>query len=198
VKQYIEWGNKWKACQLCEISKCKQNRKVIGSGNLAASILAIGEAPGPVERALGEPFAGRSGRFLDTACTEAGGIIRHVEWYTTNTIACFPRTLESANDFRIPSNVELRNCSPRIWELMDMMLAKNLKGVLLIGKTADGFYSGGIPDAFPGVPLTIASIEHPASLLRKGIHYRATEESAVEAWRNYIEEIKNFQRIATA
>ena len=81
---------------------------------------------------------------------------------------------------------------------MDMMLNKNLKGVLLIGKTADGFYSGGISDAFPGVPLTIASIEHPASLLRKGIHRGATEESAVEAWQAYIEEIKNFQRIATA
>lgn len=197
MKQYMTWATRWRACQLCEISRCAQNRKVIGFGNLAAPILAIGEAPGPAERALGEPFVGPSGKLLDAACVLAG-VARQAEWYTTNTIACFPRTLESANDFRIPTNTELRNCSPRIWELMDMMLDKNLKGVILIGKTADGFYSREIPDAFPGVPLTISSIEHPASLLRKGIHDGATEESAVEAWRDYIEQIKNFQAIATA
>ena len=51
-------------CQKCALAKtCRA--PIAGDGNIASSILIIGEAPGKNEDKQGRPFVGRSGKLLD-------------------------------------------------------------------------------------------------------------------------------------
>ncbi len=57
---------------------------VVGEGNIHASIMFIGEAPGEREAKTGRPFVGASGRFLDELLQSAG--IRREDVYITNIV----------------------------------------------------------------------------------------------------------------
>jgi len=61
---------------------------VFGSGDPAAGIMLIGEAPGKKEDETGKPFVGASGRFLDEMLTTAG--MRRDEVYITNIVKYRP------------------------------------------------------------------------------------------------------------
>ncbi len=61
---------------------------VFGSGNPAANIVFIGEAPGKKEDEKGEPFVGAAGRFLNVML-EAAGLDRN-DVYITNIVKYRP------------------------------------------------------------------------------------------------------------
>jgi len=52
-------------CELADIRRKAKMQAVIGSGDLKAKIIFIGEAPGKKESQTGEPFCGASGKMLD-------------------------------------------------------------------------------------------------------------------------------------
>ena len=51
-------------CKKCVLHKTRINA-VVGSGDIDADILFVGEAPGRNEDIKGEPFVGRAGKILD-------------------------------------------------------------------------------------------------------------------------------------
>ncbi len=56
-------------------------RLVFGSGDTAASVVLVGEAPGADEEKHGRPFVGRAGQLLDRAL-ESAGLDRSRVWIT--------------------------------------------------------------------------------------------------------------------
>ena len=73
-----------------------------GEGDHAAAVMLIGEAPGESEDALGRPFVGRAGEFLDDVL-DALGIAREA-LYITSCVKCRPP------DNREPRDDELDTC----------------------------------------------------------------------------------------
>jgi DNA polymerase len=90
-------------CQQCRLS-VSRTQVVFGTGNPAADLVFIGEAPGRDEDEQGEPFVGPAGQLL-TRIIEAIGLRReHV--YILNVIKCRPP------NNRNPLPEELAACRP--------------------------------------------------------------------------------------
>ena len=84
---YIEFSEKVKGCQKCELSKTRTH-VVVGEGNLSAEIILVGEAPGKEEDLSGRPFVGRSGKLLRKSLIDVGFDIKDI--YITNIVKCRP------------------------------------------------------------------------------------------------------------
>ena len=77
---------------------------VPGNGNLMASLMLVGQAPGAEEDKLGKPFIGRSGRLLDRLIGLAG--MERSDLYITSVVQFFP----PGN--RMPTQQEVDECMP--------------------------------------------------------------------------------------
>ena len=75
------------ACTACELHKTRTNC-VFGTGNTAADILFVGEAPGEREDATGIPFVGRAGQLLDRYLYAVD--IARKDVYIANILKCRP------------------------------------------------------------------------------------------------------------
>lgn len=75
------------SCQKCPLAQ-KRINIVFGSGNCDAKIMLIGEAPGAEEDKSGEPFVGKSGKFLREQITAQGLDLN--EMFITNIVKCRP------------------------------------------------------------------------------------------------------------
>jgi len=95
--------NEVKACRKCNLWKNRRNA-VPGEGNLDASMLFIGEAPGYWEDIQGRPFVGAAGKILDTMLAEIN-LSRSVV-YITNVVKCRPP------ENRDPLPIEVETCTP--------------------------------------------------------------------------------------
>ena len=78
---------KFSDCLKCPLSKSR-TKIVFGSGNCDAKIIFIGEAPGAEEDKTGEPFVGKSGKFLREQMQAQSIDVRKI--YITNTVKCRP------------------------------------------------------------------------------------------------------------
>ena len=76
-----------RSCERCALCRTKTNT-VFGTGNRAAELLFVGEAPGEQEDLSGIPFVGAAGQLLDKYL-EAVGIERD-EVYIANILKCRP------------------------------------------------------------------------------------------------------------
>lgn len=94
-------------------------------------ILAIGEAPGAQEDAVGEGFVGRAGTTLD-ACLSRAGVQRSF-YARANIVRCRP----AAN--RKPSGAEVQACLPKLAAFIEALAPKVL---LLVGGTATATFLG--------------------------------------------------------
>jgi DNA polymerase len=74
-------------CHSCELAKFRK-KIVTGAGNLSASLVLVGEAPGRKEDESGLPFVGSAGKILDEIL-ESSGLSRS-EIYITNILKCRP------------------------------------------------------------------------------------------------------------
>lgn len=112
-------------CQRCELGKTRTHA-VVGRGNLQATIMIIGEAPGQQEDETGLPFVGKSGQLLDK-------ILASVELnpdndvYICNIVKCRPP------ENRVPTPDEMAACKPYLLEQIRLV---NPKIILLTGATA--------------------------------------------------------------
>lgn len=98
---------RWKDCTKCLLQE-KRINVVLGTGNLSARLMIIGEAPGENEDKEGKPFVGRSGGILDSILGWAD--IKRDDIYITNVVSCRPK------DNRTPNPDEISACRPRLLE----------------------------------------------------------------------------------
>jgi DNA polymerase len=91
-------------CKLCGL--CKHRKKMVfGEGNLNATVMFIGEAPGASEDETGKPFVGRAGQLLTKIIENVLGLKRE-DVYIANIIKCRPPKN------RVPSLEEVDACKP--------------------------------------------------------------------------------------
>ncbi len=75
-------------CAPCPFLHENACHRVFGEGNVDATIMLIGEAPGADEDRLKRPFVGRAGRLLDRMLGEVG--IARESVFITNIVKCRP------------------------------------------------------------------------------------------------------------
>ena len=149
-----------RTCKKCRLHRTRK-KAVPGSGPKNPKVVFIGEAPGYNEDQQGEPFVGRSGKFLDNLLSLVG-MTRDSVWIG-NVIKCRPP------ENRDPHVDELRSCAPYLkLQLREL----NPKLVCPLGRFAAAHFLPGIkiseahgkPQKVKG--FIILPLYHPAAGLR--------------------------------
>jgi len=155
------------ACRRCSLGDGRLNA-VVSRGNPQARLMLIGEGPGALEDAQGQPFVGRSGQLLDHLL-ERAGIDSNRDAYVCNVVKCRP----PAN--RKPSGAEMAACRPWLEQqialvdppLLVLLGATALEGVLGIrggiSRLRGQWHSHHSP---PLAGRQLMPIFHPSYLLR--------------------------------
>lgn len=122
-----------KSIQGCKKCKLCNNRTniVVGSGNVNAKIMFIGEGPGADEDAQGKPFVGKAGKLMDMALQ--GLDIKREELYIANIVKCRPPSNRNPEPDEAEACMEyLRNqvvlIKPKIIVLLGSVALKNILG----------------------------------------------------------------------
>lgn len=112
-------------CHRCQLGDTRQN-SVVGRGNLQASIMIIGEAPGQKEDETGLPFVGPAGQLLEKILASVK-LDSDQDVYIANINKCRP----PGN--RNPTTEEIKACKPYLLEQIRLV---DPKIILLTGATA--------------------------------------------------------------
>lgn len=104
-------------CRKCMLSESRTNL-VFGEGDLKASVMLIGEAPGFNEDREGRPFVGQAGKFLNETLLKAAGLERR-EVYITNVVKCRPPENREPTDDEVEAcfpylNVQIQSIKPKV------------------------------------------------------------------------------------
>ncbi len=99
-------------CKACDLFYSR-NRSVCGRGNLHATIMIIGEAPGAKEDIEGVPFIGRSGKMLDKTLSSYG--LYREDIYITNSVKCRPPIGKT------PKSEHISACGPFLYREINMI-----------------------------------------------------------------------------
>ena len=110
------------------------------AGSIRDRIAIVGQAPGSVELAVGQPFSGRSGLELRRWLAEAGLDEAHLPYRTAIT-KCFPGKSTTGSGDRRPSPAEIALCAP--WLEAELALLRP-RVVLLLGGLAIARFWGKI------------------------------------------------------
>lgn len=158
-------------CTLCPLYKTA-TRGVPGSGNPAARLMCVGEAPGANEDEQGLPFVGAAGQLL-TKILAAVNLSRE-EVFITNVVKHRP----PGN--RNPAPDEIAACTPYLIRQLEIIRPKVIVALgtfaaqtLLNSKTPIGKLRGEV-HRFHGIPVVVTY--HPAALLRNPAWKRPTWE----------------------
>jgi DNA polymerase len=155
------------ACVKCPHLAGSRKNVVFGVGDLNASLMFVGEAPGADEDRAGEPFVGLAGQLL-TRIIKTMGLSRETV-YIANILKCRPDTPGQSSGNRKPTADEMKTCIPYLLEQIELIQPKvmvalgatALEG--LLGKTEIGKLRGRF-QTFRNIPLMPTF--HPAYLLR--------------------------------
>ncbi len=151
-------------CTRCPLHRGR-TKVVFGVGNPEADLMFIGEGPGEQEDLEGEPFVGRSGRFLDRLMFEEMGLTRQ-ECYVCNVVKCRP----PGNRDPLPD--EIVACRPYLAAQLDMVnpcvvvTLGNFATKLLLGTTEGITKLRG--RSYPLGSRVLVPTFHPAAVLRGG------------------------------
>jgi len=156
-------------------------RLVFASGNPAARVMLVGEAPGRDEDREGEPFVGRAGRLLDLMLAAIGldrgsvYIANVIPWRPPGNRTPTPQESQVCLPF-IRRQIELAD--PDILVFLGGTAAQTMTGaregiLRMRGKWREHVTASG--NAIPAMPTL-----HPAYLLRTPAHKRL-------AWRDFLE-----------
>ena len=167
-------------CTLCPLGKTR-GRFVFGSGNPAAGILFVGEAPGFEEDRQGLPFVGAAGQLL-TRMIEAIRM-RREDVYICNMLKCHPPKN------RDPQPDEIGTCAPYLKRQIRIIQPRVICALGRIASQA--LLQTGAPmrelrgrlHEYEGIPL-IATY-HPAALLRNPGWKRGAWEDMKQLRRQY-------------
>lgn len=156
-------------CQKCPNLAASRKHVVFGEGDIDASLMFVGEAPGAEEDAQGEPFVGPAGQLL-TRIIQTMGLSRG-KVYIANVLKCRPDTPGESFGNRKPTPDEMSTCLPYLQAQIDLIQPKvivALGGTAiegLFGKTVGITRLRGTWQNFRGTP--VMPTFHPSYLLRK-------------------------------
>ncbi len=157
----------WSDCQRCPL---KDNRQhvVLGRGRLPCDVLFIGEAPGISEDSLGVPFVGPAGLLLDNDKAPVGIIQKAglgeigLRVCFANLLGCLP--LSNDEGRKEPDDDDIRTCSPRLLELVEMASPKL---IVCVGALARDWLD---PKLLGSIKvdrdIQRVHIDHPARIIR--------------------------------
>ena len=165
---FAELRNRALACVKCSHLAAARKNVVFGVGNIDASLMFVGEAPGADEDERGEPFVGKAGQLL-TRIIQTMGFTRDTV-YIANILKCRPDTPGQTAGNRKPTSDEMATCIPYLHEQIDLIRPKVLVALGatavegLLGKTIGITRLRGQWQTYRGIPLMPTF--HPAYLLR--------------------------------
>jgi DNA polymerase len=113
------------SCHRCGLGNSRTHA-VVGRGNLQATIMIIGEAPGQTEDETGLPFVGKSGQLLEKILASVNLSVEN-DVYIANINKCRPP------ENRVPTPEEMAACKPYLLEQIRLV---DPKIILLTGATA--------------------------------------------------------------
>jgi DNA polymerase len=155
-------------CVKCpHLASARQN-VVFGVGDINASLMFVGEAPGADEDRQGEPFVGAAGQLL-TRIIQTMGLTRQTV-YIGNILKCRPDTPGQSAGNRKPTPEEMKTCIPYLHSQIDLIQPKVLVALGatavegLLGKTEGITRLRGNWKSYRGIPLMPTF--HPSYLLR--------------------------------
>lgn len=156
------------ACVKCTHLANSRKNVVFGVGNIDATLMFVGEAPGADEDQQGEPFVGKAGQLL-TKIIQTMGLKRN-EVYIANILKCRPDTPGQSAGNRKPTPEEMQTCIPYLHEQIDLIKPQVLVALGatavegLLGKTVGITRLRGNWQIYRNIPLM--PTYHPAYLLR--------------------------------
>jgi uracil-DNA glycosylase len=160
----LELSESLRGCQRCKLSRLGRTQVVFGTGNPAASIMFVGEAPGFYEDQQGEPFVGAAGKLLNELLVSAG--LARSDVYIANVIKCRPP------NNRDPETDEVETCKPFLFQQIALI---GPKLVCTLGNWAtQTLLERKVPitkvrgQAFHHKGLVIFPLLHPAAALHQG------------------------------
>ena len=168
VAAFAELRSRALVCVKCPHLASSRKNVVFGVGNIDASLMFVGEAPGADEDEQGEPFVGRAGQLL-TKIIQATGLQRG-DVYIANILKCRPDTPGQSAGNRKPTPEEMQTCIPYLHEQIDLIQPKVLVALGatavdgLLGKTIGITRLRGQWRTYRNIPLM--PTYHPAYLLR--------------------------------
>jgi DNA polymerase len=141
---------------------------VFATGDPAARIMLVGEAPGHEEEKKREPFVGPAGQKLDLILKAMG--LERAAVYISNIVKFRPATARQTTNNRPPSPAEIAACLPLIRAEIDIIRPDCL--IALGGTAATGLLDTTASVAalrgswhdYQGIPLRVTY--HPSYLLR--------------------------------
>jgi uracil-DNA glycosylase family 4 len=113
-------------CTLCSDTLSKYNilPKPIFSGTRKASVMLIGQAPGITEYKIGKPFKGATGDSIKLLFSLCGINDFDNYVYQTSVTKCFPGRKVNFSTDRLPSQKEVLNCSPFLFQQIKILKPK--------------------------------------------------------------------------
>ena len=121
----IELAQHCNQCHRCGLGDTRTHA-VVGRGNLNATIMVVGEAPGQNEDETGLPFVGKAGQLLEKILASVN-LDTEKDVYLGNVNKCRPP------DNRVPTTEEIAACKPYLLEQIRLV---DPKIILLTGATA--------------------------------------------------------------
>lgn len=160
-------NKKMLACSQCAL-RAGCNQVVPGAGNPEAEIMFIGEAPGKKEDALGVPFVGAAGKFLDEMLATIK--LRREDIYIANVCKCRPP------ENRDPLLEEIATCWPWLLEQIRIIrprlivtLGRHSMERFLVGQKISQIHGTLIIKTIPGIgEQNFYVLYHPAAALYNG------------------------------
>lgn len=155
-------------CVKCPNLANSRTNVVFGVGDINASLMFVGEAPGADEDVQGEPFVGAAGQLL-TRIIRTMGLTRQ-SVYIANILKCRPDTPSQTSGNRKPTADEMKTCIPYLHSQIDLIRPKALVALGgtavegLLGKTEGITRLRGQWREYRGIPLMPTF--HPSYLLR--------------------------------
>jgi uracil-DNA glycosylase len=113
-----------RGCRLCGLCESR-TQTVFGTGNRAARLMVVGEAPGAEEDRQGEPFVGRAGMLLNAMLRAAG--FERGEVFIANVLKCRPPRN------RDPTHEEADRCLPYLRRQIELV---SPAAILCVGRIA--------------------------------------------------------------
>jgi uracil-DNA glycosylase len=164
-ERLVEIYREASVCTKCPLSETRTN-VVFGSGDAAADLMFVGEAPGAEEDRQGLPFVGRAGALL-TELLEGIGMTRKQVWIT-NVLRCRP----PGN--RDPQPIEIESCEPYTYSQVELIEPRvvatlgNFATKLLTGSRVGITKVRGTPQVreVGGRTVFLMPLLHPAAALR--------------------------------
>lgn len=162
-------------CTRCPLAATR-TQVVFGSGNPAADLLFVGEAPGFHEDQNGVPFVGQAGKLLDRLLAGIG--LERSDIFVANVLKCRPP------QNRDPQPEEIASCEPHLFRQIELIQPRlvatlgNFATKLLSGKPVGITRVHGQEQrvTLGGNPVVLYPLYHPAAALYTPSMLKVLEE----------------------